>query len=205
MKNRIVFQPELTFKFVDLNGNNYENGFVNRAIWGKLIKKDVFKKVIEFIGPKYTEDYLSDYEDTIMTVSLFHIANSYYYMNELGYYYSKGECENHFPFLEFKKCMPLNIAINKELDSIKFLNFLLDISKETEIEYKLIYKEFIAINHFKKLDKITKNFSYVYSIISRINNSNYYTKKQRQKINKIKDKLMTKEFIIKNSNKTFLE
>ena len=123
--NRIIFQPELTFKFLDPDENDSEYGFTNRAIWGKLIKKDVFKKVIEFIGPKYTEDYISDLEDTIMSISLFYVANSYYYMNELGYYYSKGECENHFPFLEHKKCFPLKIEINKELDSIKYLNFLL--------------------------------------------------------------------------------
>ena len=198
--NRIIFQPELTFKFLDLDENDSEYGFTNRAIWGKLIKKDVFKKVIEFIGPKYTEDYISDLEDTIMSISLFYVANSYYYMNELGYYYSKGECENHFPFLEHKKCLPLKIEINKELDSIKYLNFLLDISKGSEIESKLLYKEFMSINHCKKLDKINKNFSYVYSIINRINNSNYYTKKQKQKITKIKKKLLKKEIYINNTN-----
>ena len=198
--NRIIFQPELTFKFLDLDENDSEYGFTNRAIWGKLIKKDVFKKVIEFIGPKYTEDYISDLEDTIMSISLFYVANSYYYMNELGYYYSKGECENHFPFLEHKKCLPLKIEINKELDSIKYLNFLLDISKGSEIESKLLYKEFMSINHCKKLDKINKNFSYVYSIINRINNSNYYTKKQKKKIKKIKKKLLKKEIYINNTN-----
>ena len=197
---RIIFQPELTFKFLDLDENDSDNGFTNRAIWGKLIKKDLFNKVIDFIGPKYTEDYISDYEDTIMSISLFYIANSYYYINELGYYYSKGECENHFPFLEHKKCIPLKIEINKELDSIKYLNFLLDISKGSEIESKLLYKELMSINHCKKLDKINKNFSYVYSILNRINNSNYYTKKQRQKITKIKDKLMKKEYSINNRN-----
>ena len=65
--------------------------------------KEIFKNVLEYIGPKYTEDYLLDFEDTIMTVSLFHIANSYYYMNECGYYVASGECENPFPLLKFKK------------------------------------------------------------------------------------------------------
>ena len=96
--------------------------------------------------------------------------------------------------------MPLKIEINKELDSIKYLNFLLDISKGSEIESKLLYKEFMSINHCKKLDKINKNFSYVYSIINRINNSNYYTKKQKQKITKIKKKLLKKEIFINNTN-----
>ena len=40
-----------------------------------FIKNDIFKKVLDFIGEKYTEYYLLDYEDNIMTVSLFHVAN----------------------------------------------------------------------------------------------------------------------------------
>ena len=43
--------------------------------------------------------------------------------------------------------------MNSELDSIKYLNFLLDISKNSEIENKLIYKELMALDHFKKLNK----------------------------------------------------
>ncbi len=198
LKNRIIYQPELTFKFVDLVEGDSINGFSNRCIWGKLIKNDVFRKVVEFIGPKYTEDYLLDYEDTIMVVALFRVAKSYYYMQELGYYKSKGECENPFPILENKKCKSKNFLINSELDSIKYLNFLLDISKNSEIENKLIYKELMALDHYKKLNrKINKNFSYVYSIINRINESSFYLNNHRKKINKIKSKLLKKESIIK--------
>jgi len=201
LNNRIIYQPELSFKFVDLVESDSINGFANRCIWGKLIRNEIFKKVVEFIGPKYTEDYLLDYEDTIMAVSLFKVANSYYYMNELGYYKSKRECENTFPLLENKKCILKNVTINNELDSIKYLNFLLDKSKNSEIENLLIYKELIALEHFKKLErKINKNFSYVYSIINRINNSSFYTKKQKRKIDSIINKLLKKELIMKKKN-----
>ena len=201
LNNRIIYQPELSFKFVDLVESDSINGFANRCIWGKLIRNEIFKKVVEFIGPKYTEDYLLDYEDTIMAVSLFKVANSYYYMNELGYYKSKRECENTFPLLENKKCILKNVTINNELDSIKYLNFLLDKSKNSEIENLLIYKELIALEHFKKLErKINKNFSYVYSIINRINNSSFYTKQQKRKIDSIINKLLKKELIIKKKN-----
>ena len=198
LNNRIIYQPELKFKFIDLVEGDSVNGFSNRCIWGKLIKNDIFKKVVDFIGPKYTEDYLLDYEDTIMTVSLFHVANSYYYMQELGYYKSKRECENPFPILTYKKCEHKKFLVNSELDSIKYLNFLLDISKNSEIENKLIYKELIALDHFKKLNrKINKNFTYVYYIIKRINDSNFYSRKEKKRISKINDKLLKKEMIVK--------
>lgn len=200
LNNRIIYQPELKFKFIDLVEGDSVNGFSNRCIWGKLIKNDIFKKVVDFIGPKYTEDYLLDYEDTIMTVSLFHIANSYYYLQELGYYKSKRECENPFPILAHKRCEQKKFLVNSELDSLKYLNFLLDISKNSEIENKLIYKELMALDYFKKLNrKINKNFSYVYYIIRRINGSKFYTRKQKERINKINAKLLKKEMKVKKS------
>ena len=65
LKNRIIYQPELTFKFVDFGEKESIEGFRNRNIVAKLVKNEIFKSVLEYIGPKYTEDYLLDYEDNI--------------------------------------------------------------------------------------------------------------------------------------------
>jgi len=198
--NRIIYQPELTFKFVDLTGPDSNAGYANRNIWSKLIKNKIFKNLLEYIGQKYTEDYLLDYEDTIMAVSLFHIASSYYYMKECGYYVANGECENQFPFMKYKKCKVKDFRINSELDSIKYLNFLLDKSEGREIENDFIYKEFLAINYYKKLDKlINKDFSYVYFMLNRLNKSNFHSKKRKDRISKIKIKLLKKEKNIKKN------
>ena len=198
LSKRIIYQPELSYKFVDLNEPDSNAGYANRIIWAKLIKKEIFKNVLVYIGQKYTEDYLLDYEDTIMTVSLFHIANSYYYMNECGYYVASGECENPFPLLKFKKCIVKNISINKALDSMKYLHFLLEKSKGKKIENDFIYKELIAIDYYKKLDKlINKNFSFVYFILDNIKKSNFNSEQRKRRISKIKEKLLKKENMIK--------
>ena len=63
------------------------------AIDGKELEFD--NSALKYIGPKYTEDYLLDYEDTIMTVSLFRVARSYYYMNECGYYRARYESKKN--------------------------------------------------------------------------------------------------------------
>jgi hypothetical protein len=190
---------------VDLTGSDSNAGYANRNIVSKLIKNEVFKNVLEYIGTNYTEDYLLDFEDSIMAVSLFHIANSYIFMNECGYYVANGECKNSFPNLKLKKCKPKNITINSELDSIKYLNFLLDKSKGREIENDFIYKELLAINYYNKLDKlINKDFSYVYFILNRIYKSNLHYKKRKNKISKIKQKLLKKENIIKIKNSSLL-
>jgi len=198
LNNHIIYQPELAFKFVDLREKESITGFSNRNIVSKLIKNEVFKKVLKYIGSKYTEDYLLDYEDTIMSVSLFRIANSFYYMLEYGYYIAKEEFEEQFPFLKSKKCLTKSLKTNKEIDPIKYLNFLLDKSNDSKIENNLIYKELIAINYYKKLDmSINTNFSYVYFILDWISKSQYLSIKMKMKIYQIKEKLMKKEKILK--------
>ena len=136
-----------------------------------------------------------------MTVSLFNIANSYYYMNECGYYMASGECEISFPLLKYKKCKQKNFRVNIELDSLKYLKFLLEKSNGRQIENDFIYKELIAIDYYKKLDKlINKDFIFVYSILDKIIKSNFNSKQRKNKISKIKEKLLKKEKIIKLKN-----
>ena len=188
----------MTFKFVDFSTRDSIFGMTNRNIVSKLIKNDIFKKVLHYIGPKYTEDYLLDYEDIIMSISLFHIANSYYYMSECGYYRARGEFIETYPLSNLKKCKPKSFKINKELDPIKYLNFLLEKSKGEEIESKLIYKELIALNHNKKLEKrINYDFQYVYEVLNKIVQSNFYSIGMKQKILQLKDNLLKKENKIK--------
>lgn len=63
------------------------------------------------------------FEDTIMSVATFILANSYYLMKQPGYYRSKGECSESITNNVRKRCGYNNCFINTELDSIKYLNF----------------------------------------------------------------------------------
>ena len=198
LKNRIIYQPELSQKFIYYSENDLIEGYANRNIVSKLIRNEVFKEILKYIGPKYSEDYILDYEDTIMSVSLFKKGNSFYYMQECGYYIAKGELVNNYPFIQSKKCKTKNFEVNKDLDSIKYLNFLLDKSSGSEIENFLIYKELIAVNRHKKLDKLKNvDFSNIYYILSKINQSKFYSQKMKKRISQVKDKLLKRE----NTNK----
>ena len=89
--NNIEYQPKLRNKFFLLTNNHRHRAIQNRSICGKIIKNEIFKKVINLVGLKYIEDNIITYEDTIFVVALFQISNSYYYFKEEGYYYSKDE------------------------------------------------------------------------------------------------------------------
>ena len=104
LNNRIIYQPEFKFKFIKISKNEDLWNYINRQIWGKFIKINIFKKVLEFIGPTYTEDNIVLCEDTIMSVALFIIAKSYYFFREPGYYRSINECIKSLSTDTRKKC-----------------------------------------------------------------------------------------------------
>ena len=82
----IISQPELRTKFFHIKENiDKWRPIICRNICSKLIKNSVMKKVLEKVGSKYTDNFMRNYEDTILTVTLFQIAKSYYLYKELGY------------------------------------------------------------------------------------------------------------------------
>jgi len=193
--NRIIYQPELKYKFIKIKENNYLWGFLNRNIVSKLIKNEIFKIVLEFIGKKYTEDYILVFEDTIMSISLFILSNSYYLMKEPGYYRSKGECKINKSENKNKKCGLNNCIFNREFDAIKYLNFLSEKLKNNYIEGRLVFNELLIIdNNIDLYRVINNNFNYIYKILDLIlSKFTYFNHSQKNWIIYIKNQLMKKE------------
>ena len=111
----ILYQPELKEKFFQkIDKNRYY--LMNRVIWAKLIKRKVFKQLLDYIGSEYVDDYINEAEDTLMAVGLFNFAKSYYVMKEVGYYYS-SEGKKQAKIIENKVC-----KVNNKLKKWDFLN-----------------------------------------------------------------------------------
>ena len=49
--------------------------------------------------------FMNNYEDTILTVTLYQLAQSYYMFNELGYYYSRDELDGRYPDVQVKHAL----------------------------------------------------------------------------------------------------
>jgi len=200
--NRVIHQPELKYKFIKTQKKEGLWGFLNRNIVSKLIRNELFKRILEYIGAKYTEDYIIIFEDTIMSISLFIFSNSYYLMKEPGYYRSKGECEKKIILNTKKKCSLGNCLINPELDAFKYLSFLSEKLNNTKIEGELVYRELFTIDYNIGLyKKINNNFNYVFKILERIiSKFTFYSPIQKNRILNLKNQLLNKEKIIFNSS-----
>ena len=187
----IIYQPELSTKFICIN-NRYMHYLRNRNICGKLIKNEIFKKVLKDIGPEYTDDYILYYEDTIMTISLLHIANSYYFMKEPGYLYSFDQKGKEFPQLENKKCKENNKI--KDVDDFKFIKFLAEYTKDNIKEKALFFNEIMIIDYHKYFKKKLneKQYQVIFSVFDKILESNFLTNEQKNKVSKLKNRFIEK-------------
>jgi hypothetical protein len=172
----IIHQPELRTKYINIKENNEGYRAIRcRNIWGKLVKKEVFIKALDNIGSKYTDDYIINFEDTILRLSLFEVAQSYYLIKQQpGYYYSRTEYKNKYPALKNKKCK-IRENVLKGIDPIKYLNYIMEKFKDNELENQAIYHEILSIKYYEydRLGKIFKeglvgHYDMFYNILDKI-------------------------------------
>ena len=188
----IVYQPELRTKFFYLKENDSIRGILSRSICFKLIKNKIFQQAIINIGKKYTEDYLLSYEDTIMAIAITQVAQSYFLMKEVGYYYSRDEISNNSTKIKNKKCKP-SLKL-KGTDSVKFLHFLVEKTRNNKIERQMLYHEIISMNYYYKFSNINRSqFHELCKIYDIIINSHFVSKKQKERIKLLKAELKSKE------------
>ena len=189
----IIYQPELRTQFLVISDDEEIRAVQSRSIWAKIIRNEVFQKVLQFIGPKYTEDFISKYEDTIMAFSLYQIAQSYYYMKILGYYYSRDEFKGHFPKLPNKICKPNNAEI-KDMGHIKLMHFLYEKTDNNESDRQLVYHEIISIHHYLSLIIFTNHhYEFVYDILDKMINCSFLSDRQKQRLISIKTGIEEKQ------------
>ena len=190
----IVKQPELRTKFIFEN-KEFPYDLINRSICGKLIKKNLFIKILKYIGVEYTDDFIIFAEDTIMAVSLLHLANSYYLMKELGYYYSFDEKKSNFSIFKNKVCKPTDKI--KDFSFFKYLKFLIGKIENNEKEQIMVYKEITTIinydYYFNDFKLRKEHYEILFYIFNKTLEFVFLTNKQKQNILKLKNHTIENE------------
>ena len=188
----IVYQPELRSKFFIISEDDSIRAIQNRCICAKLIRNEVFQQVLDNIGPKYTENFILQYEDTIMAVGLFQIAKSYYLMKGVGYYYSKDDFEDKFTSIKNKTCKPNNKI--KDMDQVKLLQYLVEKTADNELEKQMLYHEIFSIDHYLSfLQNIYHNYEMVYEVLDPMIKCPFLTRPQKERLKKLKNDLIKKQ------------
>ena len=189
----IITQPELSNKYF---GPYRDLKYLlrNRNIYSKFIKNELFQKMLDFIGPEYTDDYINIAEDTIMAVALYHLANSFYCMRESGYFYSYGE-ENRVIKNNNRKCKPNDKL--KDFSTFKYIKFLVDKSSNKEKEKNNIYDELFFLGHTNylrndyKLEK--RHYQILFFIYDKMLEWSELSKEKHDYIENLRNKTLEKK------------
>ena len=169
---------------------------------GKIVKNEILQKTLDNIPSRYLYDYILGFEDTMITISFYQVAQSYYCLRQAGYYYTLEERRNKFPLTKTKQCFRKNETLT-DIDHIKYMQFLVDKLDDNKLGKQILYHEIKAINNYSYSNfkrTITHHFDWAYSIFDYVINSTDITDEQRKKLQKIKDEIKENERMSKNNN-----
>ena len=185
-----IYQPKLS----DLM--YYENGYLHQTefvIWGKLIKKKVFIKVINSLNEYYLNQNLSLHEDGLLLFLLFKKANSYIFIKDYGMLYIINE-NNTMSNLRRKD------KINKTArDCFLYLEFMIDYTNNTLHEKRMAFAQFKGLLYgFKDVYfRITNGYNYIFKVINKYLKCKIISEEEKKEIKQLKaDLILAKQKMI---------
>jgi glycosyltransferase involved in cell wall biosynthesis len=165
-----------------------------RNLPDKLIRRSIFLKAINFMPKEiYNEDYQSHTDDTTF-FGIIHFANSYGFLEQIGYFYNTSPKRKPKILLLKDK----NTLANEELKSLfNIMKYFIIKTDNNSIE-----KNFIAFRFFydkvrKKLNKnlkyITFHFQFFLEVLNLYLNCSFFSKEDKDIILKYKRKIIIKK------------
>ena len=189
-----IYQPQLS----DLM--YYEKGYLHQTeclIWGKLIKREVIKEVIESIGEYYINQHMTLHEDGLTLFFVFRKAKSYIFLKEYGILYYSNR---YSTMKNIRNTDKINESVH---DCFLYLDFMFHKTNNTLHEKNMAVCQFLGLmNGFKDMYyRITKGFDYIYKVIDLYLNCDIILENDKKTIKGLKDEI---KLVEKNLSKTAL-
>ena len=174
---RIISKPILPYIFY-YDNDNHKGKEMNYALWDKLVKTELMNKAFEFIGYNYLyQKKIIIHNDLIILFSLFQKANSYQYINEIGYYYIKTNKNSTTKSWNIPN--KRNEIINSLFTNIEFLY---NKTNDTYLDKCFcIYVVHFYFRHYQKLFNNLSNNEYYFfkNITDKLLNLNYIPENEK--------------------------
>ena len=188
IESKPIYQPELS-TYIFYGKGHLEQ--IDVCLHNKLVKKEIYINSLNSINKYYLNQYMNNWEDSLINYMLFKKANSFYYMKYIGYYYIKN---NNSITRNYK---------NKIEDTIRsaflFLKYIFHNTNNTRFEKRIvecvfnnIYLDISNINYFKN---IRKDFNFYYEIIDLYLNNKFISFPIKNKLKEIKNILKNNQMI----------
>ncbi len=163
-------------------------------LWGKLIKRNVYLKILEIIDKKYLEQHMTLHEDGMILFILFKIAKNYLYLNEFGMFYYRNEDS---ALAGLRKDENIDKTVR---DSFLYLQFMYEYTGENKREKDMaVYQFKFILQQFEKIFcKIKKGFDFIYDIIELYLNCEYISDDDKEIFRKVMYNINIREKEIKS-------
>ena len=174
-----IYQPKLSEMLY------YEKGYLSKEdiyIWGKLIKREVLKEVLNSIDKYYLNQHMLFCEDGMLIFFLYKKANSYLFTKDYGMIYYSN------PFSTMANSKNKEKINDSVRDCFIYLEFMFNYTNNT------LHEKNIAIEGFGDIYvKITSGFDYIYKVIDLYLNCDIISAKDKQIIKKVKKDIKERE------------
>ena len=172
-----IYQPYLSYVHY-YNIKTKKGAEYNYALWNKLIKREIVNKAFKWIGEKFLKEKIVIFNDCIILFSLLRNANSYKYIDEIGYYYYSSNKNSISSYWGNHK------KSNKILHSLfSNINFLYEKSENTYLDkYFCIYKVQTAYNLSTIIILNSKEVAFITNILNKLINSDYISIEDKSNI-----------------------
>ena len=164
----IIYQPELSNILFKNNGIIEFNQIICTNISNKLIKKEVLKDMIDYIGYNYySEQIVITDDDILMNIISYHFAHNYSNINIPGYLYMRRDSSS------FEEN---NTKVIKSKNYFFFLKIYYKYIKEFNKDRDFLYLKFYEISNKLfplKYYKKTKYKTELICLLDEIINDNY--------------------------------
>ena len=168
----------------------------DRYLWDKLIKRNIFIKSIFFMKAKFRNERFSIHNDDTACFGLFRVANSYGFLECVGYFYNR-ENENSTHKQNYLQ-KNINGRYRSLFSTMKYYYEQTDNNTYEKIMGGYNFYKLRVTQHYKrKINFLTKGFDYIIDVLDLYINSPYYSNEQKKSFRKFKDKIKKQKYKIK--------
>ena len=180
-KTSIIEQPELSklmyYEYEDQNKTLQ----TEYNLWGKLIKRELYLKVLDNISEYYLKQHMTLHEDGLIIFILFKIAKTYLFIEEFGMFYLINDNSS---LANLRKDKNINKTIR---DCFLYLKFMFEYTGDSFYEKNMaVYQFKFIFDQFKYIfKKITNGFDFIYNVIEMYLDCKYINNNDKDIIRKV--------------------
>ena len=169
----------------------------SRNLWDKLVKADIFKKSTEYMRKEFYDKIYYVNNDNTAFFNLLHTANTYGFLEQVGYFYITRPKGSYYYRTDPKK---MNLIFLSIFNNMRYFYL--------QSDDNIVEKKYLAFEYFNKsirlfgkfLPNVTVGFNYFLKVLDLYINSSYFNNKQKKKLNFFKSKLIERMKRLKYKN-----